>query len=114
MLSKMKDFLALEIRKPVLAFGNMLRWIVKQSSLCFLRLLLWSFFFMLPSFSLLLFAFHWLTAKMQEEMPKQSARSNSVSQVPVQPRSSLSNLSVLHVLSQDFRFWQREIERFRR
>ena len=113
-MSEAKQFLTEEIRKPIYAFGNMTRWILKQSVLYVLRLILWSIFFMLPSLFLPLLFFHWFTAKMQEEIRPQNRRQAVISQAPVPPQRSFADLSVLHALSQDLRFWRNEILRFKR
>jgi len=110
-----KDFFARETRTPIYAFWNTMRWILKQMALFVLRVILWGFFFMLPSFSVVLFVFHWFTAKMQEEIPKQNRRPAAfVSQERARPQRSMFDLSMFHTLSQDFRYWRNEILRFKK
>ena len=113
-MGKVGDFLAGEVRKPVCAFGNMLRWIVKQTALCTLRLVLWSLFFMGPSLLLGFFTFHWFTGKVRNEIQNASPPPVRAVRSSFPPQQSPSGFSIIHSLSQDLRFWALEFEHLRR
>lgn len=113
-MSQAKDFLLAEIRRPMVAFGNMARWIVKEVALYALRLILWILFFVLPSFFFTFLGFHWVTNKVREEIAKATSPPGLVSQAPFQSETPLADLSALRTLSRDLKFWLREFERARK
>ncbi len=112
-MQEARSFLANEIKKPVRALYSMLRWLAKQIALYMLRFVLWSLFFVLPGFVFAFLAFHWFTGKVRNEIQHVNTRTSSVRYAPVQSSQVPSGFSTIRTLSEDLRFWVRELERFR-
>lgn len=113
-MTQIKDFLLREVRKPVDSFFKMMRWTAKASLLLILRLILWGFFFVIPSLLLALLSFHWFTKSLRGRLEQVDAPQAMTEQTPVQPHSMPSQTSAFRILNQDLRFWLRELERFRK
>lgn len=108
-----RKFLKEEIQKPIRALRLCIVAGLKFLALAALRFVLWSFFFFLPFVAFFLFAFHWATERARSEIEKMRTPAQFESSV-TRPVRTPTSLFELRALSQDFRFWLRELERLRR
>jgi len=105
------EFLANEARKPVKALGLSLTALIEFLALFLLRLVLWIFFFLLPLVILFSLVFHVMSDQAKKFLPKSAGFPNPPPLNPLQAASASTH--PLKAVTEDLRFWLRELERLR-
>lgn len=111
-MMEFKAYLKQEIKRPVFALIETVKFTAKFICVSILRLILWGFLFILPILVSLLVCFHWTTEKTRETF----GGTSQAYQRGMRPAGSESSNSLLSLttLSRDLRFWVIELERLKK